>query len=84
MADKDLIIGRAINMTGMIGVSAGIVLFAFGAVAAGSHRLDSRLWWVVVPQATGAPLRFECETEQVAQRFALVFERTTERSGQPR
>jgi hypothetical protein len=32
MADKDLIIGRAINMTGMIGVSAGIVLFAFGFV----------------------------------------------------
>jgi hypothetical protein len=40
MADKELIIGRAINMTGMIGVSmtgmigvsAGIVLFAFGIV----------------------------------------------------
>jgi hypothetical protein len=32
MADKDLIIGRAINVTGMIGVSAGIVLFAFGIV----------------------------------------------------
>jgi hypothetical protein len=28
MADKDLIIGRAINVTGMIGVSAGIVLSA--------------------------------------------------------
>ena len=32
MRDKDLIIGRAINVTGMIGVSAGIVLFAFGIV----------------------------------------------------
>jgi len=32
MADKDLIVGRAINMAGMIGVSAGIVLFAFGIV----------------------------------------------------
>jgi len=32
MADKDLIIGRAINVTGMIGVSAGIMLFAFGIV----------------------------------------------------
>jgi hypothetical protein len=32
MADKGIIIGRAINLTGMIGVSAGIVLFAFGIV----------------------------------------------------
>jgi hypothetical protein len=30
MADKDIIIGRAINVTGMIGVSAAIVLLAFG------------------------------------------------------
>jgi hypothetical protein len=29
MADKNLIIGRVINVTGMIGVSAGIVLFTF-------------------------------------------------------
>jgi hypothetical protein len=32
MADKDIIIGRVINVTGMIGVSAGIILFAFGIV----------------------------------------------------
>ena len=32
MADKNLIIGRAINVTGMIGVSAGIVLLAFAIV----------------------------------------------------
>jgi hypothetical protein len=32
MADKDIIIGRAINVTGMIGVSAGTVLLAFGIV----------------------------------------------------
>jgi hypothetical protein len=32
MADKNIIIGRAINVTGMIGVSAGIVLLAFGIV----------------------------------------------------
>jgi len=32
MADKNIIIGHAINATGMIGVSAGIVLFAFGIV----------------------------------------------------
>ena len=32
MADKDIIIGRVINVTGMVGVSAGIVLFAFGIV----------------------------------------------------
>jgi hypothetical protein len=32
MAHKDIIIGRAINLTGMIGVSAGIVLMAFGIV----------------------------------------------------
>jgi hypothetical protein len=32
MADKDITIGRAINVTGMIGVSAGIVLLAFGIV----------------------------------------------------
>jgi hypothetical protein len=32
MADKDIIIGRVINVTGMIGVSAGTVLFAFAIV----------------------------------------------------
>ena len=32
MADKDIIIGRVINATGMIGVSAGIVLLAFAIV----------------------------------------------------
>jgi hypothetical protein len=32
MADKDIFIGRVINVTGMVGVSAGIVLFAFGIV----------------------------------------------------
>jgi hypothetical protein len=31
MADKQ-IIGRVINVTGMVGVSAGIVLFAFASV----------------------------------------------------
>ena len=29
MGDKDIIIGRVINVAGMIGVSAGIVLLAF-------------------------------------------------------
>ena len=29
MADKSTIIGRVINVTGMIGISAGIVLLAF-------------------------------------------------------
>ena len=32
MADKDIIIGRVINVTGMIGVLAGIVLFTFAIV----------------------------------------------------
>jgi uncharacterized membrane protein len=32
MAGKNLIIGRAINVTGMIGVSAGAILFTFGIV----------------------------------------------------
>jgi hypothetical protein len=32
MADRDIIIGRAINLTGMIGVLAGTVLFASGIV----------------------------------------------------
>jgi hypothetical protein len=32
MGDKDIIIGRVINVTGMIGVSAGIVLLAFGII----------------------------------------------------
>src|SRR5215813_1504546 len=32
MGDKHIIIGRVINVTGMIGVSAGIVLLAFGIV----------------------------------------------------
>jgi hypothetical protein len=32
MADKSIIVGRVINVAGMIGVSAGIVLLAFGIV----------------------------------------------------
>jgi hypothetical protein len=32
MANKDIIIGRVINITGMIGVLAGTVLFAFAIV----------------------------------------------------
>jgi hypothetical protein len=32
MADKNMIIGRVINLTGMIGVSAGTVLFTFAIV----------------------------------------------------
>jgi hypothetical protein len=32
MADRDIIIGRAINLTGMIGVMAGIVLSASAIV----------------------------------------------------
>ena len=32
MADKNMIIGRVINVTGMIGVLAGTVLFTFGIV----------------------------------------------------
>jgi hypothetical protein len=32
MAGKNIIIGHVINVTGMIGVSAGTVLFAFGIV----------------------------------------------------
>ena len=32
VVDKDIIIGRVINVTGMVGVSAGIVLLAFGIV----------------------------------------------------
>ena len=32
MADKNIIIGRVINVTGMIGVAAGTVLFTFGIV----------------------------------------------------
>jgi hypothetical protein len=32
MSDKGISIGRVINVTGMIGVSAGIILLAFGIV----------------------------------------------------
>ena len=32
MADKNIAIGHVINVTGMIGISAGIVLFTFGIV----------------------------------------------------
>ena len=32
MADKDIFIGRVINVTGMTGVLAGLVLFAFALV----------------------------------------------------
>src|SRR5215469_14052999 len=42
MGDKDIIIGRVINVTGMIGVSAGIVLLAFGMVLLlFKHRLPA-------------------------------------------
>ena len=43
MADKDLIIGHAINVTGMIGVSAGIVLFAslIGRLGSSAFRLST-------------------------------------------
>jgi hypothetical protein len=32
MADREIVIGRGINVTGMVGVSAGIVLCAFAIV----------------------------------------------------
>ena len=32
MADRDIIIGRVINVTGMTGVLAGIILFTFAIV----------------------------------------------------
>jgi hypothetical protein len=32
MADREIVIGRVINVTGMVGVSAGIVLCAFAIV----------------------------------------------------
>ena len=32
MVDKNIIIGRVINVTGMIGVLAGTILFTFGIV----------------------------------------------------
>jgi hypothetical protein len=32
MSDRDMIIGRLINWTGMIGVLAGLVLFTFAMV----------------------------------------------------
>ena len=32
MTDRNMIIGRLINVTGMIGVSAGLVLFTFAIV----------------------------------------------------
>jgi hypothetical protein len=32
MTDKNIIIGRVINVAGMVGVSAGIVLFTFAMV----------------------------------------------------
>jgi hypothetical protein len=32
MADKEITIGRVINVTGMIGVFSGLVLFAFAMV----------------------------------------------------
>jgi hypothetical protein len=32
MSDRDIIIGHVINITGMIGVLAGLVLFTFGLV----------------------------------------------------
>jgi hypothetical protein len=32
MGDKNIIIGHVINVTGMIGVSSGVLLFTFGIV----------------------------------------------------
>jgi hypothetical protein len=38
MADKKIIIGRVINVTGMVGVSAGIVLFAEASRGSATFR----------------------------------------------
>lgn len=51
MADNDIIIGRAINVTGMIGVLGGIVLFAFAIVLLLFRRglgfdIQSSLQWL--------------------------------------
>jgi hypothetical protein len=54
MAKKDIIIGRVINVTGMIGVLAGTVLFSFAIVLIlfrrgfGLDILNSIhwFWWV--------------------------------------
>jgi len=32
MADRHIVIGRVINVTGMLGVFSGVLLFAFGIV----------------------------------------------------
>jgi hypothetical protein len=50
MADKDIVIGRVINVTGMIGVSAGIVLFTFAIVLIVFRRgfgvgIPNSLYW---------------------------------------
>ena len=37
---------------------------------------DGKVWWVVVPQERGNPLKFLCETEGEAAKFMKVFERT--------
>jgi len=47
MADKEIIIGRVINVTGMVGVSAGIVSVATrraGRPHVATFRCDSPPW----------------------------------------
>ena len=34
-----------------------------------------REWFVVVPQRTGSPLKFQCESLRDAERFLSVFSR---------
>jgi len=59
MANKDIIIGRVINITGMIGVLAGTVLFTFAIVLILFRRgfgLDIRTpftgfgRWIAIPR----------------------------------
>jgi hypothetical protein len=50
MTGRDIIIGRLINVTGMIGISAGFILFTFGLLLLLFRRglgldLSSSFYW---------------------------------------
>jgi hypothetical protein len=76
MADKSIIIGRVINVAGMIGVSVGIVLLAFGIVLLLFRRglgfdIANPLSLVLVAGRAGRSSVWKCEYKAHSRRRSL-------------
>ena len=74
MADRDIIIGRAINVTGMIGVPAGIVLFTFGLVLLLFRRgfgFDIKFVSLVLVAGHFAQVRENCRVDRGNRTYSI-------------